>query len=224
MKRIFFIKMEKFYLISLIAITLFFNSEHALGQGIAHTRPGYNLKIVSPKNGEIFYAGNKVNIKIIAEGSPPINFVMISYYGNIITLDKQPFEKEILIPPDFLGKFPIRVSGFVGEVYLTNITAEDGIEVLIKKREKLVSISSQFETIGLHDKFPWQLQVEGKFEDGTTIDISSPDTGTTYESSNPSFISVAKDGKLELRSQLPGYNAREKLDHFLGRSKIKNAV
>jgi hypothetical protein len=123
-----------------------------------------------------------------------------------------PFGGPLLVPHDGIGPMRLLAVAEISRGRLGSRSVFDEIVVLVEPAASLVAID--FETdkplqlgrVGQSSAFGhvdslgkiFELPVVGEFSDGVTRRINRPETGTTYESSNPAVITTLPGGLLQI--------------------------
>ncbi|MFN3681508.1 MAG: hypothetical protein ACK4VP_05630, partial [Nitrospira sp.] len=123
-----------------------------------------------------------------------------------------PFGGPLLVPHDGIGPMRLLAVAEISGGRLSSRSVFDEIVVTVEPTASLLAIdfetdkplqlgrtgqSSAFGHVDSMGKI-FDLPVVGEFSDGVTRRISRPETGTTYESSNPAVITILPGGLLQI--------------------------
>ncbi|MCP9451246.1 MAG: PKD domain-containing protein [Nitrospira sp.] len=123
-----------------------------------------------------------------------------------------PFGGPLLVPHDGIGPMRLLAVAEISRGRLSSRSIFDEIVVTVEPTASLLAIdfetdkplqlgragqSSAFGHVDSLGKI-FELPVVGEFSDGVTRRISRPETGTTYESSNPAVITILPGGLLQI--------------------------
>jgi hypothetical protein len=164
------------------------------------------LQIISPKEGEVFYAGSQIPLVVKADTVEEWEYVI---YG-MQTLSYDPLLKEyrttLRIPADLIGYEKLSVigldkSGKETEV-IRNILVKLSPNVvvqLIMVGEDLMVLYAAPSGSNMEDKQrieSGQINVAGMYSDGVKRYIASSTTGTIYTSRDEKIVTVDSEGKV----------------------------
>lgn len=166
----------------------------------------YALTILSPKEGEIVYAGSELNIVVKPDASEKWENVAFGFYPMTYNSLTSLYTYTFTMPSD--------IQGYYDRIVVIGVD-KSGNEVELKRRVfvkippniDLQSIEvDQYKTLyKLPDGSPpqdiqriesRQLRVYGKYSDGVERKLTSSALGTTYTSSNETVVTVDKEGKI----------------------------
>ena len=161
--------------------------------GGAHTVRA--LDIVTPSPNSVVQPGAMITVKVAPSGGEQLGQVAFATSDGVTTAAPGVFEAAVRVPIDAVGpEVMIAQATLVGggfDVEVLQLTADPGPLV-----ELSVSSPSGLSVIGQI----FALQVTGLFKDGVTRDLTHPDRGTTYQSSNDSVLGVDPTGLIQARS------------------------
>lgn len=120
--------------------------------------------------------------------------VPIAILGEIITLDKKPFQpQKLVMPKECIGPSTVGVVAWPKDSDLPDIQSVP-VHIILSEAVEAVKIISDDEIILVSEK-SMQLEVKAIFSDSVKRGITSAETGTKYEiAEGAEFISVSKDG------------------------------
>lgn len=164
------------------------------------------LQIVSPTEGEVFYAGSEINLIVkpdIGEEWEYVNYSMsiLSY-----NTSSNEYRTKLRIPADFVGYEKLSVIGL--DKFGKETEVIRNILVKLPPNVVLRSILINKDFMLLY-KLPAgsppenmqriesrRLTVKGIYSDGVKRDITVSASGTTYSSSNDRIVRVSPDGEV----------------------------
>ena len=153
------------------------------------------VRIVSPIEGQQFAPSEKV--AIVVDVAPSLHATdgsvgiagMGSVKGKGFTGTR--YTASFVIPEYSAGPIILWPDVWAGETVI-------GPEVKIRVRPtgppKQLEAINRYNNLSLPQSSPVQLRVNGRYANGIVRNLSSPDSGTTYKSSNPSVVSVDREG------------------------------
>jgi hypothetical protein len=158
------------------------------------------LEILSPLPGTVVRSGQLVTIRVGPSGGETIESVLLATSegrADAPPLAGSPgiFEGQVRIPGAAAGPELVLVAATLagsGRVVTNHveIVADPGplMRLELVQPPALTFVGQVL-----------QLEVRGVFEDGATRDLSSPETGTRYESSDPTILGIDPSGLVQAR-------------------------
>jgi hypothetical protein len=172
----------------------------AVAIGVALARPAAAIDIVSPARDTVVAAGGTVTIVVAPSAGETITDVAVTsgvsaVRGTPRTNPPGAFEATVHVPLDRVGSF------FIGAVatlstgdpafdYVRIQVDPGALDTLAASAPLVMSTIGQVVQVG----------VKGMFADGVRRDLSDPDTGTTYTSSNTTVLGVDPSGLIQART------------------------
>jgi hypothetical protein len=157
------------------------------------------LEILSPVSGATVRSGQLVTVRVGPSAGEIVESVRIATSeGNIeaSTVSGAPgvFEGQVRVPETAVGPEFVVVAASLagGRVVSTHVQVEADPGVL---RQLVIVQPPALSFVGQ----VLQLEVRGLFEDGVTRDLTSPDTGTRYETSNATVLGIDPSGLVQAR-------------------------
>jgi len=151
------------------------------------------IMITSPLNGSVVTAGTTVEITVAPYGGFAPTQVLITTPYDAAEIDTAPFMATFEVPEDATGDFTVRAAASDGTGYA--MSTEIHLEITVPAT--LVSISTNPSMIYLFsppDRRP--LNVVGHYSDGIDRDLTPSMVGTTYDTTDPSVVTIDEDGMM----------------------------
>ena len=167
----------------------------------------FALNIVSPKEGQIFYAGSHLDVVVKPDVGEKWTKVILGIFPMTYNTSSNEYRDTIEIPPDELGTISISVLAADQngkEIELQrNITSKLPPNVVLKS----ILLNKDFMLLYMppagssptdYQQFflSKQISVGGLYSDGVERDLTSSSNGTTYASSDQNVVTVDKEGKV----------------------------
>ena len=166
------------------------------------------LTITLPKDGQVFHAGETITLTAQVdsgeEGVHSVDFSGNRKWAMFNIVQGPPFQTQVIIPSDFVGSVIIRATGIAGErpnrrlydaapvtikvVLPPNVTLQ-GLRVDDDQRLLL------FSEIGERE----HLYIRGKYSDGIERMVDTTASGTSFETSDPTVVTISPDGDVEAK-------------------------
>jgi hypothetical protein len=150
------------------------------------------LRIVSPVNGAEVFAGDTIQVEVIADGGFIPATVAAVLGDSFADSDTSPFTIAIAVPARALGPTRLIAVGTDAsdQSILSNLVV---VNVRTNARLDEVNVVTRNPFLfGIGRKR--QLAVTGIFDDAITRDLTSPIVGTQFLSSNPGIVAVSPTG------------------------------
>lgn len=165
----------------------------------------YALTIISPKEGQVVYQGDKLPVIVKPDAGEKWEEVLFYIFPMRYNMLTGRYEEEIEIPKDEIGNVDFTILAYdktgrevklirtlfvkmPSNVVLQSILVDD-----YKTLFKLPSGSSLEDIQRIESR---QLYVRGIYSDGVKRTLTSSATGTSYTSSDEKVVTVNSDGKM----------------------------
>lgn len=191
------------------------------------------LIFTSIKNGDEFYAGQKISVVIAKTKAHNLDNLGIriripeSGVIGVFKVDPEQLNAEIEIPKDILG--PLEIKAMALDTNHPVIVVSDDIIIHIKTNFQLKDFDFRIEgnkvideTYFINSIDPKQIEVVGKYSDGVKRLISDASTGTKYELLDPEVASV--DSKGRIRAKLDGRTLLHVSNNGITKTTIINVI
>ncbi|MFZ1639892.1 MAG: SBBP repeat-containing protein [Candidatus Contendobacter sp.] len=155
------------------------------------------LRITTPAEGTVVTPGQSVQVTVEPDaGVVPVRVVLGSS-ETMQTLDAAPFQFTLIIPNDVVGPFAIAA---VGKDAAKNLYDAE-LTLQVQPQSVLQGLGPDpvdfyFSEIGVTQL----VTVQGYYADDGVRDLTAAATGTTYQSSDSSVVTVDADGRLTAQS------------------------
>lgn len=166
----------------------------------------FALTIISPKEGQIVYQGDKLTVIVKPDRGEDWKEVLIEIVPMSYNLLTKEYKADIEIPrDDKTGIISFLVAGYdiSGKELLLkrslfvklppNVVLKSILVDTYKTLYKLPPDSSPADMQRIESR---QLRVEGLYSDGVERDLTASTTGTTYTTSNDKIVTVDSEGKM----------------------------
>jgi len=171
------------------------------GAALLFTSPLHAVDITAPTSGTTFAPGATVNIRVTPSSGEQITEVSVTVPGGIAT-DASPsvtvagaFEAQITVPTPLVG--PVMILAYAK--LADGTSAIDFVDVNVEPGAVTRLTLSAPPTMGTVGKI-FQLQVKALFADGITRDVTLPERGTAYLSSNEAVLGIHPTGLIQART------------------------
>jgi len=152
---------------------------------------GGGILFVTPEEGQIVAPGDFVNVEIAVTGELTLESLLAMAPGSdAVEFSNPPYTTSFEIPSNSYGTFAITAlgDGTDGELYGSIVTLQVDNSATLEEIE--VSPEALYLDIGQET----EIQVRGKYSDGSLRDLSKAGDGTTYESSDEQVLLVDANG------------------------------
>jgi pimeloyl-ACP methyl ester carboxylesterase len=152
-----------------------------------------SIDIESPVEGASYAPGDSVHVAVNVTGAPDV--VAIATNGDDFEiLEAGPYDRTFTIPDDFVGSYTVLVIARNADDRFA--TAERTVNVTTSATLQTLRVAPDSDPTYLSPGVVVPLDVQGDFSDGVTRNVTAAVTGTTYESSDPTVVTVSADGEL----------------------------
>jgi len=177
------------------------------------------IVMTSPITGQSLTAGTNVVCTVQATGQGSVGSVFIMYGGDdlsMLNITNLPYTFTVSIPSNYQGGFTFVASATDSE---GNVSTNPVVDtVYVNSTAHLTNITATPANLVINDfGEPVAISVSGQFDDGSTHDITAPQSGTTYSSSWTNVATVAPDGKVMAAGY---YNGTGQIDVTNGTNSI----
>jgi hypothetical protein len=153
------------------------------------------VRIVSPVAGQQFAPGARVSILVemapwLAATDGSIGLVGLGFL-KAEGFTGTRFTADFVIPNEYAGPLLMRPFAWAGEMVSG---PEVSIAVRPETRPRELHALQRYYYLSLPQANPTQIRVRGRYSNGVERDLSSSVSGTSYISSNPSVVSVDREG------------------------------
>ncbi len=150
------------------------------------------LLITFPANGTQVSPGATVHVVATPQSGAIVDKILIVGPDVAVVDNVAPFEFDLLIPVDAIGTFGISAVGKQGTdtYYTSNAVTLQVVSTANLQAITLIPEETILFAVGENE----DLTVFGSYDDNAVRDITSPDTGTTYFSSDPNIVTVSSEG------------------------------
>lgn len=156
----------------------------------AFAQSGSALTITSPNSGTVVNTGQTIIVTV--EAATTMDKVLLSGPGIALVDTSAPYSFEMVIPLEAQGTIQLSATGRDSS---NNFHFSEPISLLVDSTVILTGISvDQTSLVMTKANEQWALTVYGTFSNGSVIDISSANEGTTYASLNPAVATVSAEG------------------------------
>ena len=154
---------------------------------------GTGVQITSLANGSTVAPEQTVTVTVQPDTSLALNAMMLISPGDVQELTAAPWQFSVVIPQQAVGPFQIAVVGKDdgGNFY----TAEITLNVTPAVELRLLGVTPANVELTEAD-LQQSLVVQGLYQDDSTRDLTATATGTTYQSSDDSIVTVDAHGLL----------------------------
>ncbi len=174
-----------------------FMGEIQMVGSIANEAGSGGIIIISPVEGQVFAAGDTVDVQVNVAGEGKVVMITTSS-GESALMEKAPYNIQFQIADGMIGPLTIVVASRDGSGFL----GWDKVTIYVENTASVIDVKLYPEIDPLHlpigKTIP--LTVSGFYNDGTTKDITSG-CGTVYASSDQSIIETSSEGLITARSQ-----------------------
>ena len=170
---------------------------------ISSVTPDPRVQIISPADGQVFAPGDTVNITVQLTTPLTANNIAVDVSGGFSQLDGvnyngAQYQASFVIPNYVAG--PIT---FTPDITDSNNVPILGPAITIAVRPGTPPLSIAFLQSHFHIALPLvtpsaTLALTGTYADGTTRDLTSSASGTTYQTTDSTVVSISKDGVYQL--------------------------
>lgn len=156
------------------------------------------MNITAPASGVTVVAGATIVVRINATPAEQLANIAVTAGGQTVTatpiVGMTAFEATVTVPQDAVGPTHIVALGTA----TTGRITMDYIPVTVDAGPlKSLAISAPAVLTGIGQMFP--IKVTGLFMDGVRRDLTLPERGTTYTTSDPTIVAVHSSGLLQAR-------------------------
>lgn len=154
------------------------------------------LRVVAPVAGTVVTPGQALTVTVAPSPGETISRVAFATSDEVIELPVGTLQAVVTIPrdavgPEFIVAYATLANGLASVAYVELSVAPGRLDALD------VSAPSALFQIGEVQ----QIEVSGRFADGVRRDLTHPDRGTTYQSTNPAVLGVHETGVLQARTR-----------------------
>lgn len=145
------------------------------------------IKILAPKNGEIFKPGDTVKVEMSVSNDSAM-ILLATSTGKSELLHQSPYTFEFVIPNEYIGKLSITAGarddvGFIGSA---------NVIINVSSTVKLVALKTEADSFDMGIGTQQPIYVYGSYDDGIERQISSSNEGTSFTSSDPKIVEVVE--------------------------------
>ncbi|NQV34517.1 MAG: alpha/beta fold hydrolase, partial [Phycisphaeraceae bacterium] len=153
-----------------------------------------SLAILTPLNRQIVHPGDIVTVTTEETDMPLISALFLSH-AEVMLIEDSPFQTQMEVPADTVGEFSIAIAArdLMGNVRIGQVTLQ--VEQTAELNELIVEPAGLFMKPGMR----LNLRVDGLFSDGVTRPLTTPRTGTLYQSANEQIVTVDEQGTVEFQ-------------------------
>lgn len=168
------------------------------------TAPDSRVQILSPSAGQQFAPGESVTLTIQVASSFPAVAVLLTLEGvgqvPATSTGNGKFQATETLPDSFAGPLvitPLAIDSGDNAIAGPSVTAS----VKPSTAPQSVAFASKYFYVSPSDVPSQQLYLTGQFSGGNQLDLTTAVTGTTYNSSNNSVVTVTADGLATIKGQ-----------------------
>ena len=161
--------------------------------------PPGGISIDAPLGGSVFAPGDLVDVTVSADPALSIDRVVghIDYFPDLGTATAAPYTFQVAVPPTSVGDVPLRVDTWPVNSGEIGVSAEITIHVAPPSPPIALRMApAYFLPSPGTPTLAQTLRVTALYLDGTERRVHGASTGTSYESLDPSVVTVAADGTL----------------------------
>ncbi|MCP5158290.1 MAG: FG-GAP repeat protein [Gammaproteobacteria bacterium] len=156
------------------------------------------LVITSPVNDSTVTSGQAIQISV--QPNPEVTVDRMVLLGpDVLSDDTPPFEFQVVVPQEAVGPIKWTALGknsnniFTSPPITLNASPTATLQSIEVQSSQDVIFSSIGETL--------DLRIIGHYSDGVDRDLTASDTGTTYDSANPEWVTVSPEGVLTAQAE-----------------------
>jgi pimeloyl-ACP methyl ester carboxylesterase len=155
---------------------------------------GDELAIASPKQNEKLLSGALVSASLAA--SAAVTEVTLFGPHGAVKSSTLPFNLEFMVPPEYLGTYPIVA---VGKLTSGDVIVSETIAPIVTTAAALESLTSSAPKLYLDENSTYFWPVQGTFSDGYVRNMTQSGR-LTYSTTDPSVADIDADGTIHARN------------------------
>ena len=171
---------------------------------LLHSLPVWSLTIVAPSEGQIVYAGSRLDVIVKPDLGEKWEEVILHIFPMYYDILKGEYREEIEIPEEKTGVITFTVMAYdklgkkikLSRKLLVKLPPNVVLQSIIVDDYKTLFKLPLGSPLDMQRIESRQLHVDGMYSDGVERDLTLSSSGTTYTSSNEQIVTVSPDGKM----------------------------